>query len=86
MKLKWNEKYNTIAVYSFIVIGLSIILYTIVSQVNVFKIQISRYISIFSPIIIGFIMAYIFNFILEFYEENIVENLFKKTIRKEIEF
>ena len=82
MKLKWNEKYNTIAVYSFIVIGLSIILYTIVSQVNVFKIQISRYISIFSPIIIGFIMAYIFNFILEFYEENIVENLFKKNHKK----
>lgn len=82
MKVKWNQKYNTVAVYSFLVLASIIIFYIIASEVNVFKIQVSRYFNIFSPIIIGFIMAYIFNFILEFYEKYILKYIFSKHNKK----
>ena len=82
MKVKWNQRYNTIAVYSCLVFAFSIIFYIIASEVNLFKIQVSKYISIFLPVIIGFIMAYIFNFILEFYENNILKHVFSKDNKK----
>ena len=82
MNVKWNKRYNTIAVYSALVLFASIIFYIIASEVNLFKIQVSRYISIFTPIIIGFIMAYLFNFILEFYEIYILERVFEKENKK----
>lgn len=76
MKVNWNTKYTTIAVYAFIVVVLSIIFYLIVSEVSLFKIQVNKYLSIFQPIIIGFVMAYIFNFILEFFETVLLSKLF----------
>ncbi|HSH35410.1 AI-2E family transporter [Schnuerera sp.] len=78
MKVNWNSKYTTIAVYSFIVAVLSTIFYLIASEVNLFKIQVSKYINTLQPIIIGFVMAYIFNFILEFFEEYLLDNILSK--------
>lgn len=69
MKVNWNKNYTTIAVYGFIVIALSIIFYSILSEVNLFRIQMSKYTSALQPFIIGFAMAYLFNFILEFIEK-----------------
>lgn len=84
MKFKWKERYNTIAVYSLIVIFLSIIFYLIASEVSQFKIQVSKYISTIYPVIIGFVMAYLFNFILEFIETFILEKIFTKKDNKKI--
>ena len=86
MKVNWNTKYTTIAVYAFIVAVLSIVFYLIASEVSLFKIQVNKYLSIFQPIITGCIMAYLFNFILEFFEKWILSKLFsvdkyKKLIR-----
>ena len=78
MKFKWNEKYNTIAVYSLMVAFISIIFYLIASEVSQFKIQVSQYISTVYPFIIGFVMAYLFNFILEFFEVYLLKNMFTK--------
>lgn len=78
MKLKWNEKYNTIAAYSLIVIFTSIIFYLIASEVSQFKIQVNQYISTVYPIIIGLVMAYLFNFILEFIEIHLLRSMFTK--------
>lgn len=72
MKIQWNKKYNTIAVYSIIVICLSIVFYQIASEINVFKIKVSDSIRVLLPFIIGFVMAYLFNFILKFYEEKVL--------------
>ena len=72
MKVDWNKKYTTIAVYGFIVVALSIIFYSILSEVNLFKIQMSKYSSALQPITIGFAMAYLFNFILEFIEAHLL--------------
>lgn len=84
MKINWNDKYNTIGVYSLIVLALSMVFFLIVSEVNLFRLQMGKYISTFQPFIIGFVMAYLFNFILEFFEVYILNHIFpnmKKGIR-----
>ncbi len=78
MKVDWNRKYNTIAIYSLIVAVISIIFYLIASEVSLFKIQVGKYLNTMQPIIIGFVMAYLFNFILEFYEEYLLKDFFNK--------
>lgn len=72
MKINWNTKYTTVAVYSFIVIALSIIFFSILSEINLFKIQVHKYMSAIHPVLIGFAMAYLFNFILEFIEKHLL--------------
>ncbi|GAA0077879.1 AI-2E family transporter [Clostridium sp. CTA-5] len=76
MKINWNEKYNTIATYSFIVISAIIIFYLSISQLGVLLDKISDTVIILQPFIIGFSIAYILNFILRFYEEKL--NMFKR--------
>lgn len=74
MKIKWNQKYTTIAVYSFIVICLSIVFYNIVSEFSSFKINLGEATSVFQPFIIGFVIAYLLNFILKFIENKGLKN------------
>ena len=69
MKIKWNERYTTISVYSFIVICLSIVFYHIVSEFSSFKINLSKATSVLQPFLIGFVIAYLLNFILKIIEE-----------------
>ena len=68
MKVNWNSKYNTISVYTLIVICCSIIFYFVASQIGSFSEKISIAIGIMYPFIIGFAIAYLLNFILDFYE------------------
>lgn len=77
MKIDWNRKYTTVAVYSFIVIACSIIFYLISSQVKVFSSKISDFIAILYPFIIGFAIAYLLNFILKFIENRIISEKMK---------
>ncbi|WP_455540172.1 AI-2E family transporter [Terrisporobacter sp.] len=74
MKIDWNSKYNTISVYSLIVICCSIIFYFVASQIGSFSEKISIVIGIMYPFIIGFAIAYLLNFILKFYEINVLGN------------
>ena len=73
MKIDWNKKYTTIAVYALIVILISIGFYQIVSQINIFKTRLNTSLRIFTPFIIGFVMAYLFNFIMKFYENKLLD-------------
>ena len=41
MKVNWNSKYNTVAVYSLIVICISILFYFFASQIGSFSAKIS---------------------------------------------
>ena len=77
MKIDWNRKYTTVAVYSFIVIACSIVFYLISSQVKVFSSKISDFIAILYPFIIGFAIAYLLNFILKFIEDRIISEKMK---------
>ncbi|NLW14637.1 MAG: AI-2E family transporter [Erysipelothrix sp.] len=67
MKIKWSEKYNTIAAYSIIVISISMGAYMIMSQFNGFKGMLGQLMSVFTPITVGFVLAYLLNFILKKY-------------------
>ena len=68
MKVEWNKRYTTIAVYSFTVIACSIILYMFISNAGEFSSKISGMIATLRPFIIGGAIAYILNFMLKFYE------------------
>lgn len=74
MKVKWNDKYTTVSVYSFIVIAFSIIFYNIVSKFGDFKVNLAEIAAVMQPFIIGFIIAYLLNFILKFIEEKCLKN------------
>ena len=81
MKAKWNTKYTTIAIYSFIVICCSIIFYLMASEFNSFKVKISKSLAVLNPFIIGFTIAYLLNFFLKFYEEKILDLKFFKNLK-----
>lgn len=68
MKVEWNKRYTTIAIYSFVVIACSILLYMMMSHVDEFSSEISGIIGTLRPFIVGGAIAYILNFMLKFYE------------------
>ena len=78
MKLDFNKKYNTIAVYSFIVICCSLVFYNILTNINDVKNGLNILTSTLQPFVIGFIIAYILNFILVFIEEKVLSKNIKK--------
>lgn len=84
MKVKWNEKYTTIAIYSTMVICFSILFYKLVTDFSLFRLKLSDSIKIIYPFIIGFTMAYLFNFILRFYEKRILKTLNFKGERSKV--
>lgn len=69
MKIKWNERYTTISIYSLIVICLSIAFYHIISEFGSLKLNLGEKASILQPFLIGFVFAYLLNFILKIIED-----------------
>ena len=53
MKVDWNKKYTTIAIYAFLVIASSIIVYLMASQAEDLKVKLSGMIATMQPFIIG---------------------------------
>lgn len=83
MKIDWNKKYTTIAVYSFLVICASIAFFSILNKIDEFTSTLGWIVSTLQPFIIGFVIAYLLNFILSFYEKRVlvfdsVKNMKKK--------
>jgi len=83
MKVDWNKRYTTIAIYSFIVICCSIVFYNIMDKMSAFTDKISWIMATLQPFIIGFVIAYLLNFILVFFEEKVlvfdsIKNMKKK--------
>ncbi len=68
MKINWNNKYTTIAVYSFLVCCSVIIFYLGISELGILIKKINGALAIFQPFIIGFCIAYLLNFVLKFFE------------------
>ena len=66
VKIDWNRKYSTIAVYAFLVIASSILFFLIMSGLDGFLNAIGRYMSILYPFIYGFVIAYVINFLVVF--------------------
>lgn len=71
MKLQWNKKYTTIAVYTAIVLLLSVLCVFFFLRFDAFKAAVSKIFRICSPIIYGAFIAYILNPLTRFFEEKI---------------
>lgn len=80
MKIDWNKKYTTIAVYSLIVIFLSIAFYLSVTKFSRLSELTNAFFAILKPFILGFSLAYLFNFILDFYEEKMIKKFIKQDL------
>lgn len=81
MKVNWNVKYTTIAVYSFLVISAIILFFLGITQLKDVMDKLTYFLSIMQPITIGFALAYLFNFVLKFYEEHVLRDSFMSKIR-----
>lgn len=82
MKINWNNKYATIAMYAFLVICGSILLYLGISHITLIKGSVNDFISTLQPFIIGGALSYLLNFILKFYEDRILSHDFFKSLKK----
>ena len=82
MKINWNNRYATIAMYSFLVICASILLYLGISNINEIKSSLNDFVSTLQPFIIGGTLAYLLNFILKFYEERVLSHEMLKKMKK----
>lgn len=71
MKIDWNKKYSTIAVYTFIVAASIILFYLGISQIGAVTSYIDKIFIILQPFIIGFAIAYLLGFLLKVYERNL---------------
>ena len=61
LKIDWNRKYTTIAIYAFLVAAASIVFYLILSDIKAFGSFVSDLVSPVLPIIYGFVVAYLLN-------------------------
>lgn len=61
MKVDWNKKYNTIAVYSVLTFLVCLLLYLVMKNVTVIGGIISKALDVTSPIIWGIVIAYLIN-------------------------
>lgn len=88
MNINWDKKYNTIAVYTFVVIALSIMFYNVFLNINIYTGKFNEVIDVFQPFIIGFIIAYLLNFIVKFYENKVFKlkglNKIKKSAKRKL--
>ena len=82
MKINWNNKYATIAMYAFLVICGRILLYLGISHISSIKASINDFIKTLQPFIIGGTLAYLLNFILRFYEDKILSHDFFKKLKR----
>lgn len=86
MKLEWNKKYTTIAVYSFLVLAAAVSYYLIVTSFDKIGYVFSGLMEVLKPILIGGAIAYLVNILLTFLENKILLNIkvFKKLKREKV--
>lgn len=72
MKINWNSKYTTISVYTFVVICLSILFFTGISNIDKLMEKINVLMAVLQPFIIGMVIAYLLNFIVVFFEDKLL--------------
>lgn len=81
MKINWNVKYTTIAVYSVLSVSTIIVFYLSLSKIDLVTSKLSEVISILQPFIMGFVIAYLLDFLLRFFENKVFETKWFKKIK-----
>ncbi len=61
MKIDWNRKYTTIAVYAFLTVAACIIFWALMSWFPVIIVWVKSFLGVISPFVYGFIIAYLIN-------------------------
>lgn len=77
MKIEWNRKYTTIAVYSFIVLAATVLFAVGLMRLSDIWGFIKKVFSKLSPIILGVAFAYLLNPILNFFEKKVFKKITK---------
>lgn len=75
MKINWNQKYNTIAVYAFLVIAAAFLFIMGIGRFDLVWDKVKAFIGMLSPFIVGMIIAYLMNFLLQFFENSLFPKL-----------
>ena len=61
MKIDWNKRYTTIAVYAFLTVAACICFYAVVQWFPFIMVWIGKLLGVLSPFIYGFVIAYLIN-------------------------
>lgn len=75
IKLNWNKKYTTIAVYSLLVIVAAVLFVVFIFKFESFASGFSWLGSVMAPITIGIVVAYILNPLVKMFEERVFRKL-----------
>ena len=81
MKINWNSKYNTIAVYSIGTVCAVIVFYLSLSKIDILLEKIGSVISVLQPFFVGFLIAYLLDFMLRFLENIVFEMKWFKVLK-----
>lgn len=69
MKIDWNRKYTTIAVYAVLVVIASLVCYNVLHNFTSYKAAFRQLIGILLPVIYGFSIAFVLNPVERFFEK-----------------
>lgn len=78
VKIEWNKKYATIALYAFIVIFCVVFCVFLFLDFNAFGRYISKILSVFNPVFYGILITYLLSPFVNFYERTILKGLDQK--------
>lgn len=73
MKIDWNKKYTTIAVYAFLVLAGFSIFQMLLNNYEGVSQSLANVLGLLSPFFMGFCLAYILNFCLRFFENSFLK-------------
>jgi predicted PurR-regulated permease PerM len=84
MKFYNNKKYNVFALYTLLIIAISLLMIIAFFRFHIIVAVFNKMITILTPIIWGLIIAYLLNPIMSFFEDVLKKYVFKKATHKKI--
>lgn len=75
MKIEWNKKYTTVAIYALIVIALSVLFVVFVFRFKSFADGFSWVGSVVAPVVCGLVIAYVLNPLMMYFENKFFKKL-----------
>lgn len=78
MKIDWNRRYNTIAVYAFLVIAAATVFFMVILNLEKIFSFFGMLLGYATPFFVGFAVAYVLNPVMMFFEKRLFEGLLKK--------
>lgn len=83
MKIKWNKRYLTIAVYAFLVLAAAILFHRITTNVSIEALSPGSLLRMLTPVLIGLAIAYLVNLLLVLFEKHLFTRGKLATLKKD---